>query len=449
MTVPTALIRLVLIGVPGSEFRLAADMARHAGAVVIMADDPAAALETLRRTGGDLVMIDVGMDVPGFLEQLRAERMAVPVLACGIHASAERAVAAIRAGAIDYIPLPPQRDLIAAAIVAAGRRVSSVLGEDPALKRAVDYARAVAPSTVPILIAGEPGTGKEVMARMIHDASGRTGRFLVVECAGAGPDVIESELFGHEAGAFPEAVAPRAGRLEEAAQGTIFLREIGALTPLTQARLATTLQSGVIRTGKGAPKALLRARLIASSSRDLTAQASSGAFRADLLAHLRLVRVDMPSLRSRADDIEGLSAHFAEELALANGLPVRPFSAEALRHLRGHDWPGNVRELEDVVHRAILLARGPTIEADALVLSDGSQIAPAPPLPASPDADLTFDSLVGRSVADVERELILQTLKSCGGNRTTASTILGISVRTMRNKLKSFVEAGIAVSPAF
>jgi DNA-binding NtrC family response regulator len=317
------------------------------------------------------------------------------------------------------------------------------------LKRAIDYARAVAPSAVPILITGEPGTGKEVMARMVHDASGRVGRFLVAECAGAGPDIVESELFGHEAGAFPEAIAPRAGRLEEAALGTIFLREIGALTPLTQARLATVLQSGIIRTASDGTKVPLRARLIASSSRDLAVLASSGAFRADLLAHLRLVRVDMPSLRARAEDIELLSAHFVEELAVANGLPIRSFSVDALRHLSGHDWPGNVRELEDVVHRAILLARGPVIEADALVLSDGSRIAPAPPAPPPVDADLKIDSLVGRSVADVERELILQTLKSCGGNRTTASTILGISVRTMRNKLKSFVEAGIAVSPAF
>ncbi len=444
---PSDQIRLVLVGAPGSEFRLAADMARQAGAEVIMADHPAAALKGLRCTGGDLVMIDVGMDVPGFLEQLRAERMAVPVLACGIHASAERAVAAIRAGAIDYIPLPPQLDLIAAAILTAGKRVSSPLGEDPELKRTIDYARAVAPSAVPILITGEPGTGKEVMARMIHDASGRTGRFLVVECAGAAAEFVESELFGHEAGAFPGAIATRAGRLEEAAQGTIFLREIGALAPAAQARLTAALQNGVIRSGSDGMTVPLRARLIASSSRDLADQTSPVGFRADLLAHLRLVRVEMPSLRSRGNDIEKLSVHFAKALAAANGLPARPFSADALQHLRRHDWPGNVRELEDVVHRAILLARGPVIEADALVLSDGSRLATAPAAPAGPE--LSVDSLVGRSVADVERELILQTLKSCGGNRTTASTILGISVRTMRNKLKSFVEAGIAVSPAF
>jgi DNA-binding NtrC family response regulator len=448
-TPPSNQIRLMLIGAPGSEFRLAAEMAREAGAEVAMADDPSSAMEQLRCSGGDLVMIDVGLDVPGFLEQLRAERIAVPVLACGIHASAERAVAAIRAGALDYIPLPPQRDLIAAAMVSAGRRVSSLTGQDPALTRAIDYARAVARSAAPILIAGEAGTGKEVMARMIHDASGRIGRFLVVECAGVGMEIVESELFGHEAGAFPAAIAPRAGRLEEAAGGTIFLREIGALTSLTQARLATALQNGVVRSGEGGLKIPLSARLIASSSQDLPSQASSGAFRADLLARLRLVRIDMPPLRSRADDIERLGAHFAEQLAVANGLPVRPFSADALQHLRRHDWPGNVRELEDVVHRAILLTRGPVIEADALVLSDGSRIAPAALSSDAADSEIVIDSLVGRSVADVERELILQTLKSCGGNRTTASTILGISVRTMRNKLKSFVEAGIAVSPAF
>ncbi|MEW9854511.1 sigma-54-dependent transcriptional regulator [Novosphingobium sp. M1R2S20] len=442
------LIRLTLVGTPQGEFRLAAEMAREAGAQVVMTDSLQAALEALRRHAGDLVMVDVTLDAPDFLRRLRAERIGVPVLACGIHAPAERAVAAIRAGALDYIPLPPDRELIAAAILNLGHRVSSPVGEDPVLKHAMSYAQAVAPSDAPVLIAGEAGTGKEVMARMIHEVSGRCERFVVVECAGVAAEVIESELFGHDAGAFVTAVAPRVGRLEEAGEGTVFLREIGALPAVTQARLVGILQDGIIRGRPGGGTAPLRARIIASSSRDLSAQVAAGTFRADLLARLGLLRIELPPLRARGDDIAMLAVHFAECLAGANGLEPRPLSAEALERLKCHDWPGNVRELEDVIHRAILLARGPVIESDALVLSDGLQIRPAEGAGETGSAELEIGSLVGRSVADVERELILQTLKRCGGNRTTASTILGISVRTMRNKLKSFIEAGITIAPA-
>lgn len=435
-------ICLILVGAPGGEFRLAAEMARAAGAEVVMTDHVAAALERLRGCGGDLVMVDVSLDTPAFLKQLRAERIGVPVLACGIHAPAELAVAAIRAGALDYIPLPPQRELIAAAILMLGHRASSPIGESPALARAMGYARAIAPSAAPILITGEAGTGKEVMARMIHDGSSRRGRFVVVECAGVNAQVLESELFGHEAGAFPGALARRAGRLEEAAEGTVFLREILALPAVTQARLAALLDDNLVRS-PNVVSPRLRARLVASTSGDLAAQVSAGTFRADLSARLGLLRIELPPLRARGDDIERLAVHFASHLAAAECLPPRLLSTDALQRLREHDWPGNVRELRDVIYRAMLLAAGPEIGSDALVLSDGSQIVCE-----RARGEPEIGSLVGRSMADVERELILQTLKRCGGNRTTASTILGISVRTMRNKLKSFIEAGIAIAPA-
>ncbi|HYZ49213.1 MAG TPA: sigma-54 dependent transcriptional regulator, partial [Sphingomonas sp.] len=434
------LVRVVLVGRRGSEFLCAAELAHQSGAEVVLANSPAAALDSLRRHSADLVMIDVQLDVPAFLRQLRSERLALPVLACGVHASAERAVAAIRAGAIDYVPLPPQRELIAAAILAAGQRVSSPIGEDPALTLAIEYARAVAPAGTPMLISGEPGTGKQVMARLIHTNSGRAGRFVTIECEGVAPEILESELFGHEAGAFPGAVEPRIGRLEDGASGTVFLREVGALPASVQARLAAWLRDGEAPVAPAAP---LRARIVASSSRDLGALSAAGMFRADLLARLCLVRIDMPPLRERGEDIASLATHFAERLAMDNALPVRPFAKEAMRCLRSHTWPGNVRELEDVVHRAILLARGPAIEADALVFSNGSRIAATEACAAQGGSQLQVAPLVGHSMAEIERELILHTLNRCGGNRTTASTILGISVRTMRNKLKSFIDAGI------
>jgi DNA-binding NtrC family response regulator len=439
-------IRLLLVGSAGSEFRLAATMAQEAGAAVTMADDCASALTLLRGASTGLVMIDVELDVSAFMAQLRAERFAVPVLACGIDAPAERAVAAIRAGARDYVPLPPQRDLIAAAISSVVPKAGEpMVGHDAAFKRAFDYGLAMAHSRAPVLVVGEKGSGKEVMARAIHDASGRTGRFLVVECAGVSAEIVESELFGHEAGAFPGAAAQRTGRIEKAAGGTLFLRDVDCLAPAAQAKLFAAIQAGAVRRLGDSAAVPLSARLIASTSSDLEAKVAEGAFRADLLARLALVRVTLPPLRERRPDTPLLANHFAERLAIANGLPVRHFTAEALALLSAYSWPGNVRELEDLVHRAVLLAKGPKIDAEAIVLIDGSRINPAPQ---AGTGRAEVEGLVGHTVEEVERELILQTLERYHGNRTSASNILGISVRTMRNKLKTFIEAGIPVAPA-
>lgn len=427
--------RILLIGGAGSEFRLAAAMARDLGAEARLATSFGDALHVLRTEGGDLVMIEVSLDVGRFIAQLRAERIAVPVLACGVDAPAARAVAAVRAGAYDYVPLPPQRDLIAAVILSIGARATELVGADPAFRRAIDYALAFAGSAVPMLFAGESGTGKEMLARAVHDASGRPGRFVAAECLGVAADVIESELFGHVAGAFKGAVADRAGRLAEAANGTLLLRNIETLPPLAQARLVAAMDMQ----GSGG------ARVMATSAADLKARVGEGAFRADLLARLGLVLIELPPLRARGTDVERLALLFSAQLAEANTLPHRLFAPDTLQLLRGYAWPGNVRELENVVHRAVLLARGATIAPEDVVLDDGSRIAPAAP---PPDGDLQVDGLVGHTMADVERELILQTLERCGGNRTSASTILGISVRTMRNKLRSFIDAGYPVSPA-
>lgn len=442
----TDAIRLLLVGPAETEFRLAAEMARDAGAAVTMADDCAGALALLREASAGLVMVDVGLDVAGFMAQLRAERFAVPVLACGIDAPAARAVAAIRAGARDYVPLPPQRDLIAAAITSVvPRQAELMLGHDPAFKRAFDYGLAMSRSRAPVLVTGEKGSGKEVMARAIHDASGQDGRFLVVECAGVAAEIVEAELFGHEAGAFPGAAAQRIGRMEKAAGGTLFLRDVDCLAPAAQAKLFAAIQMGAVRRLGGSASVPISARLIASTSTSLEAKVAQGIFRADLLARLALVCVSLPPLRERSADMPLLANHFAERLAAANDLPVRHFTTEALALLSRYSWPGNVRELEDLVHRAVLLARGPEIDTGSLVLIDGT---PLLSFARSDTGRAEVEGLVGRTVEEVERELILQTLERYHGNRTSASNILGISVRTMRNKLKTFIEAGIPVAPA-
>ncbi|MBC9032562.1 sigma-54-dependent Fis family transcriptional regulator [Sphingomonas sp. JC676] len=439
-------IRMLLVGIPGSEFRHAAELARSAGAEVTMADTPADALECLREGEHDLVMIDVLTDVVGFMKSLRAERFTIPVLACGIDASAERAVAAIRAGARDYVPLPPQRELIAAAIASVvERKAPGRIGEHSALARALALAVAVAPSSAPVLVTGEKGSGKESMARAVHEASGRADPMIVVECAGVGADVLESELFGHEAGAFPGAIARRIGRLEKAGHGTLLLREVAALSPTLQARLLDVLQKQRFTRVGGTEPIAFHARMLASTSFDLEACVTSGSFRADLLVRLGLVRIEVPTLRARGDDVIELAQHFATRLAETDAIAPKPFTEEALSLLRRYGWPGNIRELEESVHRAVLLARGPRIEAGDIIHADGT---PLIELEANEPDRFHIESLIGRTVEEVERELILQTLERCQGNRTSASHILGISVRTMRNKLRTFIEAGITVSPA-
>lgn len=439
--------RLLLVGVPGSEFRLAAGMARDAGAEVAMADSPAQALAVLRSDPVMMVMIDVALDVAGFMSQLRAERFTLPVIACGVNAPADQAVSAIRAGARDYVPLPPDRELIAAAIASAVPATSSVIvGEDPAVARAVSFALNMATARVPVLIFGERGTGKELLARQIHDASGCTGAFEVVDCAGAGAEVIASELFGHERGAFAGAIARRIGRLEKARGGTLLLRNVDLLPPSIQADLARAQRSGVIRRMGGNEAIVLDTRMVVSTTTPLAERVAAGAFRADLLAHFQLVELCLPPLRARGRDILRIASHHLDLIARAERRIAPTLSPAAEAALMGHDWPGNVRELHDLMHRAFLLANEDQIQPADLVLTDGRQLVAAAP---RGDAGLPeVESLVGRTVEEVERELILQTLERCHGNRTSASSILGISVRTMRNKLKTFIEAGISVSPA-
>jgi DNA-binding NtrC family response regulator len=441
LDLPAPGTRILLASPEHPAIMRAAALARDWGADVETAATPETAMEVLRQSGADLMLLSVEFDVPPLIDRLRRERFTLPVIACGVDASADRAVSAIRAGARDYLPLPPDRELIAAAILSVTEGPARLIGQDPALMRAIDFGLAMARGAAPVLITGESGTGRELMGRAIHSASGRRGRLVTVECRGVAPEVLASDLFGHAQEPGQQA---RIGRLEEAAGGTLLLREITALPQTEQARLAAYLRSGrTIRLGATVSSSP-GTRILATSSEDLGRAVAEGRFRADLATALGRVRLEMPPLRQRLADIPALADAFAEASATANGLPHRPFTPDALHRLAGWRWPGNIRELEDLVYRAVLLSPGAAIDTDALVLDDGRALDDA--APATPPA--FADSLVGRSVEAVERDLILQTLAHCRGNRTTASSILGISVRTMRNKLKTFAEAGIAVPAA-
>jgi DNA-binding NtrC family response regulator len=310
----------------------------------------------------------------------------------------------------------------------------------------------VAGSEASILITGESGTGKEVMARYIHRKSARAEKpFISVNCAAIPENLLESELFGHEKGAFTGAIARRVGKFEEANGGTLLLDEISEMDARLQAKLLRAIQEREIDRVGGTKPVKVDIRIIATSNRDLAEAVKHGTFREDLLYRLNVVNLRLPALRERPKDILALARHFAHKYAEANGVPFRPIASATERLLISHGWKGNVRELENTIHRAVLLASGAEISPEAIRLPDGTQVGPQSNLPNSVSAAVQAASvvatrgLVGRTVADVERDLILDTLDHCLGNRTHAANILGISIRTLRNKLREYSSSGLAI----
>jgi DNA-binding NtrC family response regulator len=309
----------------------------------------------------------------------------------------------------------------------------------------------VAGSEASILITGESGTGKEVLARYVHKKSNRADKpFISVNCAAIPENLLESELFGHEKGAFTGAVARRVGKFEEANGGTLLLDEISEMDARLQAKLLRAIQEREIDRVGGTRPVKVDIRIVATSNRDLADAVKHGIFREDLLYRLNVVNLRIPALRERPKDILALARYFAHKYADANGVPFRSIAPATERLLIGHHWRGNVRELENTMHRAVLLATGTDISPEAIRLPDGSQVngtnLPGPVSAAVQAATVVATrGLVGRTVSDVERDLILDTLDHCLGNRTHAANILGISIRTLRNKLREYSQSGLAI----
>ena len=289
------------------------------------------------------------------------------------------------------------------------------------------------------------------MARYVHKKSRRGDRpFISVNCAAIPENLLESELFGHEKGAFTGAVGRRIGKFEEADGGTLLLDEISEMDGRLQAKLLRALQEREIDRVGGSHPVKVNIRVLATSNRDLAQQVREGLFREDLLYRLNVVNLRLPPLRERPADITALAEHFVKRYAAANGVPERPLAAEAKRRLAMHRWPGNVRELENAMHRAVLLSVGPEIEEAAIRLPDGKPMSSMDGgsqavSHAVQAADAAARTMVGQTVAQVEQQLIIDTLSHCFGNRTHAANILGISIRTLRNKLKEYSEAGVSV----
>src|SRR6202451_3540782 len=446
-------MRLLIVGSLNGQIGHATKIAMERGAKVSHAGSIEQALESLRGgAGADLVFCDVTLDIGTLVRGLAAERICTPVVACGVGADTRRAVDAIRAGAKEYLPLPADPELIAAVLAAVADESHQLVYEDDAMGAVLSLADQIAGSEASILVTGESGTGKEVLARYVHRKSQRADKpFISVNCAAIPENLLESELFGHEKGAFTGAIARRIGKFEEANGGTLLLDEISEMDVRLQAKLLRAIQEREIDRVGGTKPVKIDIRIVATSNRDLADAAKRGTFREDLLYRLNVVNLRLPALRERPKDILALARHFAHKYAEANGVPFRPIAPETERVLLSYSWKGNVRELENTMHRAVLLATGTDISPEAIRLPDGSQGGNQGHLHGPVSARVQAATvvaprgLVGRTVSDVERDLILDTLDHCLGNRTHAANILGISIRTLRNKLREYSQAGLAI----
>jgi two-component system response regulator FlrC len=452
-------MRLMIIGHLEGYISAAGKIALQRGAKVIHCEDTEQALGALRNgKGADLVMIDVKQKIGQFIETLKEERIHIPVVACGVNADARAAVKAIQDGAKEYVPLPPDADLIAAILQAVTEDSNTMIASDPAMKQVLQVVDKIAPSDATVLITGESGTGKEVMSQYIHRKSKRAnGNFIAVNCAAIPESLLESELFGHEKGAFTGAVSRRLGKFEEANGGTLLLDEVSEMHPLLQAKLLRAIQEREITRIGSNESVKVDVRIIATSNRNLEESVSKGEFREDLYFRLNVVNVRLPALRERKSDLPALAQFFIDKFSEQNGLPPKKLSAAAATKIQGHHWRGNIRELENTMHRAVLMSVQNEVEADAVNIA-GSMASQAstkpveatppssnPPSPNNPEA---VENLVGRTIADVERQMILNTLDHCLGNRTHAANILGISIRTLRNKITQYRDEGLNIPEA-
>src|SRR5262245_833259 len=324
-------MRLLIIGPLNGQVTLAAKIALSQGAKVAQADDVETALATLRNgQGADLAMIDVQLDVARLVEALKAERICVPVVACGIEADTAAAVRAIKAGAREYIPLPPEPDLIAAVFAAVAEDAHTIVFRDRRMADLLRLADQVAPSDASILLCGESGTGKELLARHVHRKSKRAKQPMVsVNCAAIPETFRESELFGHEKGAFTGAIARRVGKFEEASGGTLLLDEISEMDIRLQAKLLRAIQERVIDRVGGTQPIKVDLRVIATTNRDLEAEVRAGRFRGDLLYRLNVVTLTVPPLRERPIDIDELTDYFIRRFSESNGIAERAHTIEA------------------------------------------------------------------------------------------------------------------------
>ncbi len=438
---------------------------RDEGYRVQMAASGAEGLEALRADRPDAVMLDIwmpGQDGLETLKQLKAEWPDLPVVMMSGHGTIETAVRAVKLGAFDFVekPLSLERVLVLLQNSISAQELSRenqalrrqvhkhklLVGQSPPMKHIQSLIRRVAPTTGSVLITGENGTGKELVAHSIHALSPRFNKpFIEVNCAAIPEELIESELFGHERGAFTGATQLRRGKFDLANGGTLFLDEIGDMSLKTQAKILRILQEQKFERVGGSQTISVEVRVVAATNKDLKAEIARGNFREDLFYRLNVIPFVVPPLRDRKEDIPVLAQHFMKEFSAAHGKPERPFTPEGCSVLDAYPWPGNVRELRNLIERVVILTpeneQGQPVTA-ADLLDHLKDEAPAPEIEAPALAS-------GRSLRDArqefEKDFILRTLKEQDWNVSRTASILGVERSHLHRKIKSF---GIETSEA-
>jgi two-component system response regulator HydG len=425
-----------------------ASLLRDEGFEVVLAEDGTQALAKVEETAPDVLVTDLrmpGLDGIELLTKARAIHPDLIVVLMTAFADVETAVKAMQEGAEHYLTKPLQiEELVLVLRRALERRTlaheatelrarlkdhlrfDSIIGASPAMQQVFDVIEQVAPSKASVLITGESGTGKELVAQAIHENSPRaTAPFVKLHCAALAETILESELFGHEKGAFTGAVGRREGRFKQADGGTLFLDEIGDISPSIQVKLLRFLQERTFERVGGNETVKVDVRIIAATNRDLASEVAAGKFREDLYYRLNVVNVETPPLRARPSDLLPLASHFLERFARDNGKRIDGFSEDAVERITGYRWPGNVRELENVIERSVVMCDGPKLTAKNLPAGVG----------AVPKGTVRIP---GSTLGEIERHAILTTLEACGGKTGTAAQMLDVSVRKIQYKLHEY-----------
>jgi len=424
------------------------------GYTIFEADDGSTAIEKVHEQAFDLILMDIRMITVSGLEalnEIKAFNPAIPVIIMTAYSSVETAVEALKSGAYDYLTKPLDFDELRLAMERAmdhrqlreenrmlreslGNHFDrqNIIGRSPAMVKLLEMVAQVAPSEATVLITGESGTGKEMIAGAIHFNSPRKeGPFVKLNCAAITETLLESELFGHEKGAFTGAHKRKEGRFRQAHGGSIFLDEISEMSLAMQVKLLRVLQEREITRVGGEEVIKVDVRLIAATNKDLLQEIEAGRFREDLFYRLNVVTLNMPRLRERSEDIPLLAQHFLKMFSEKNSKEIKGFTPQAMDRLLKYDWPGNVRELMNAVERGVVLASSEYLgEKDLpLVLKEGASGGKAPPGQVIP-GDLPLE--------EVEKASILKTLELTGGNKSEAARRLGITRRTLHKKLKKY-----------
>jgi two-component system response regulator HydG len=424
---------------------------------VVTAHDGNVAVDMVKSEPMDLVLMDVRMTKMGgieALEQIKDYNPAIPVIIMTAYSSVESAVEALKSGAYDYLMKPLDFEVLKLTIERAcehaglkeenrnlkehlqsNYNIANIIGRSQPMKKLLDMMAMVAPSEATVLITGESGTGKELIARSLHFNSARKDKpLVVVNCASITETLLESELFGHEKGAFTGADKRHEGRFMQANHGTIFLDEIGETSSTMQAKLLRVLQEKEVQRVGGKEILKVDVRIVAATNRDLEEDVAKGHFREDLFYRLNVMNLNVPPLRDRQEDIPLLAQHFLEKFAEKNRKTVKGFVPLAMDMLLNYNWPGNVRELENVIERAVILLTGEYITERQLPLNITKKY---PDLSISPNA--AASAMDGtRSLEDIEKEAIITTLQASSGNKAEAARRLGITRKTLHNKLKNY-----------